>query len=276
MALAAIELQETRNMNYSGGKTAATRRFAIWDDAAPLTTPKQIRDTFGTTINGLDIPTRNSLFPGEIGIYARSYSITVRDDGSGIWNLDWHYENGEPFQFQPLEIGYTQFSVDWSAEFRDVWRTNPGLVIPPFGSPNVLESDIGGRKVDSAGLPLSVLSYFSTIEFTETVALETLPDRSQSIRAVRGTRNAVDFQGAPRGQVVYKGARAQRVALDKVSLTHSFAQDAQMHLIQVPRRGADGQVLLSEASPGILRAAIVAYEQPFPDFTDFNALSENF
>lgn len=276
MALAAIELQETRNMNYSGGKISATRRFAIWDDAAPITTPAQVREAFGTTVGSVDIPVRNSLFPGEIGIYARSYSITAREDGSGVWNLEWNYENGEPFQFQPLEIGYTQFSIDWSAEFRDVWRTNPGLLLPPFGSPNVLQSDIGGRKVDSAGLPLSVLAFFSTIEFTETVALETIPDRSLNIRAVRGTRNAVDFQGAPRGQVVYKGAKAQRVALDKVSLTHYFAQDAQMHLIQVPRRGADGQVLLSEASPGILRAATVAFEQPFPDFTDFNALSENF
>ena len=102
MALAAIELQETRNMNYSGGKISATRRFAIWDDAVPITTPARVREAFGTTIGSVDIPVRNSLFPEEIGIYARSYSITAREDGSGVWNLEWNYENGEPFQFQPL------------------------------------------------------------------------------------------------------------------------------------------------------------------------------
>lgn len=275
MAVAAIELMETRNMNYSAGKTSATRRFAVWDDAAPLSSPAEVRALFGTTIGTVDIPARNSIFPGEVDMFARSYSITLRDDGSRTWIIEWNYENGQPFQFQPLEIGYAQFSVSWDAEFRDVWRTNPGLVIPADGNP-VDGSDIGGRKVDSAGNPLSSLVYFSTIEFTETVSLDSLPDRSLNIRIVRGRRNSVNFQGAPRGQVVYKGARAQRIALDKVSLTHQFAQDQFMHLIQVPRRGADGQVLLSEASPGILRASIVAYEQPFPEFADFNQLSENF
>lgn len=275
MPAEAIELIQTRDMSYNAGKTAATRRFSIWDDGGTLSTPASVRALFGTSVSGVDIPAQNSLFPGEVGIYARSYSLRRRDDGSGVWDLEWSYENGGLIQLQPQEIGYTEFSIDWSAEFRDLYRTQPLLNIPEDGTVGV-PVDIGGTAVDSGGVPMSVLVYFSIIEFSETVALNTLSARSQNIRLVRGRRNSVEFQGAPRGQVVYKGAKANRIAVDKVKLTHTFAQDQLMHLIQVPQRNAQGKVVLEEVTVGILRAATVEWRQPFPQFAEFNLLSENF
>lgn len=278
MAAQAIELIQTRDMSYSAGKTAATRRFAIWDDGGSLSTPKDVRDLFGTTVGSVEIPDRNFLFPGEVGIYARSYTLRRRDDGSGVWDLEWSYENGEPIQLQPQEIGYTEFSIDWSAEFREAWRTNPGLAIPFDGIPSALVADIGGTPIDAGGSPLSVLQYFSVIEFVETVAIETLEARSVNIRLARGRRNALKFFGADRGQVLYKGAKANRVAVDKVRLTHTFAQDQFMHLIQMPTKLADGRPELQEkpAGSGQLHAKTVMWRQPFPDFAFFDALSENF
>ena len=121
MAAQAIELIQTRDMSYNAGKTAATRRFALWDDGGTLGTPAAVRALFGTTVSGVDIPAQNSLFPGEVSIYARSYTLRRRDDGSGVWDLEWSYENGGLIQLQPQEIGYTEFSIDWSAEFREAW-----------------------------------------------------------------------------------------------------------------------------------------------------------
>lgn len=275
MAAEAIELIQTRDMSYSAGKTVATRRFAIWDDAGMVLTPRDVRDLFGTTVGTVEIPDRNFLFPDEVGIYARSYTLRRRDDGSGVWDLEWSYENGEPFQFQPQELGYTEFSIDWDAEFRDLYRSPPGLNIPDLGTVGV-PVDIGGTPIDSGGVPMSVLVYYSLIEFSETVALSTLNDRSVNIRLVRGRRNGTEFFGAPPGQVVYKGAKAQRIALDKVRLTHSFSQDQYSHLIQVAQRNAQGKVILQEITPGILRAETVEWRQPFPLFAEFNLLSENF
>lgn len=278
MPAEAIELIQTRDMSYNAGKTAATRRFAIWDDGGTLGTPAAVRALFGTSVSGVDIPAQNSLFPGEVGIYARSYSLRRRDDGSGVWDLEWSYENGGLIQLQPQEIGYTEFSIDWSAEFREAWRTNPGLAIPFDGIPSVLVDDIGGVPIDAGGAPLSVLQYFSIIEFVETVAIDTLQARSVNIRLARGRRNAVNFFGADRGQVLYKGAKAQRIAIDKVRLTHSFAQDQFMHLIQMPTKLADGRPELQEkpAGSGQLHAKTVMWRQPFPDFAFFDLLSENF
>jgi hypothetical protein len=278
MAAEAIELIQTRDMSYSAGKTVATRRFAIWDDAGTLQTPRDVRDLFGTTVGTVEIPDRNFLFPDEVGIYARSYTLRRRDDGSGVWDLEWSYENGEPIQLQPQEIGYTEFSIDWNAEFREVWRTNPGINIPVDGIPTIEGQDIGGVSIDSGGVPLTVMHYFNLIEFSETVPIESLNARSINIRFARGKRNAQVFEGAARGTVLYKGAKANRISVDKVRLVHSFAQDSFMHLIQVPVKLADGLVELLEkpAGSGLLRAQTVTYRQPFPDFANFGALSENF
>ena len=271
----AIELQETRNESWSDGKITATRRFAVWNDSTPLTTAAAVRALFGTTVDGVDLPDIGSQFPGDTALYAKSYTLKPEAESRYVWMLEFAYENSEPLEKQPQEIGYSQFSVDWSVEFRDFYRVNPGMSIPQYGSPSN-EAFVGGTSIDVAGEPMTVLHNLSTIEFVETVALSTLPDRSQLIRAARGKRNLAEFQGAPIGQVLYRGAKANRIGVDRVSLVHSFSQDSLYHMIQVVDKDADGKPKLVEMPNGEKVAQVCRWRQPFPEFANFNLLSENF
>jgi hypothetical protein len=271
----AIELQETRNESWSDGKITATRRFAVWNDSTPLTTAAAVRALFGTTVDGVDLPDIGSQFPGDTALYAKSYALKPEAESRYVWMLDFTYENSEPLEKQPQEIGYSQFSVDWSVEFRDFYRVNPGMSIPQYGSPSN-EAFVGGTSIDVAGEPMTVLHNLSTIEFVETVALSTLPDRSQLIRVARGKRNLAEFQGAPIGQVLYRGAKANRIGVDRVSLVHSFSQDSLYHMIQVVDKDADGKPKLVEMPNGEKVAQVCRWRQPFPEFANFNLLTENF
>lgn len=267
MAVEYIELQETRGYSENGGKKTAQRLFRVWDDAAPITTPATVRGYFGSTL-----PDIGDLFPGETVVYAVSYAIKFLPDSRNVWEVSFSYENTEPGQYLPQEVGYTQITIDYSAEFRDFWRTQPS--IPSNGTQT--GADCGGTKIDKAGEPLSVLVRMSDITITETVDAASFPSRSLLIRAARGRRNLTIFQGAPIGQVYYKGATANRIGLEKFSIVHKFAQDEHSHMLQSPRRNQTGAVQIAPDPQGVYRAEFVELVQPFPGFADFNLLSENF
>jgi hypothetical protein len=189
-----------------------------------------------------------------------------------VWEVQFTYENSEPGDKLPNEEGYVQITIDYASEFRDAWRTGP--TIPANGTQTGL--DCGGTPIDKAGVPLSILVRMSDITITETVSAASFPERSLKIRQARGRRNSTIFQGAPIGQVLYLGANASRIGLEKFSITHKFRQDEFLHMIQSPRRNQLGIVEPVADAQGIFRAGNVDLVQPFPNFADFNLLSENF
>ena len=144
---------------------------------------------------------------------------------------------------------------------------------PEFGTPTL--SDVKGTRIDAAGDPLSAKANISTITITETVSAESVEERSQKIRLLRGRRNNTVFYGAPIGQVAYQVASARRVALDKFQIQHTFQQDGLYFLAQQPARNPEKEVDLEQVN-GVWRAKTVMWVQPFPEFGDFNQLSENF
>jgi hypothetical protein len=268
MTATIYETQETRDFSMSGGRVSASRRFVVFDDAAEITEPAVVRDLFGA-----GLPEMGDLFPGEWNIFATNYAITRRAGSSGVWDVEISYSNNEPGTFQPAEVGYVDYSIDYSAEFRELWRVGSGLIIPANGSPNT--NDIAGVKIDQAGVPVSVLVRMSTIQITETVTSVSIPARSLVIRAARGRRNNTVFQGAPVGQALYQGATATRIAIDTYTITHKFSQDEYSHLLQVPARDQNGEVIKA-VTASVFNASIVRFVQPFPNSYDFNAISENF
>lgn len=271
----AIELMETRQESWTAGRITATRRFAVWDDSSPLTSAAAVRSLFGTNVSGVDLPDVDFQFPGDSDLYVKSYALKPSPSSRYQWEVEFTYENSEPNQRQPEEIGYTAFNVDWTAEFREVWRTNPGLSLPQYGSPGS-DDIVSGQPIDIAGEPMTVLEYQSNLQFIETVAIGTLSARSIAIRLARGKRNLTDFQGAGIGEVLYRGASANRIGIDRVQLTHSFVQDSKLHMIQRPDKDMDGRAMLMQDSRGLWRAKTVRWVQPFPEFANFNLLSENF
>lgn len=267
MAITVIEQRDTRNFSQSTGRISASRTFVVYDDAAPLTTPAAVRAYFNST----DLPQIGDLFPGETDVYAVNFDISLIEDSEKAWRVQFSYENVEPGESQPNEEGYTEITIDYKAEFRDIYRLGPN--VPTNGNPT--GNDIGGTPVDASGSPVSKLQRLSELIITEVVAASTFPDRSLKIRAARGKRNTAVFQGAPIGQVLYQGATATRIAVNKFQIQHRFAQDEVYHLLQVPLKNQEGEprkVLIN----GVWRAEDVRFVQPFPDGYDFNILSENF
>jgi hypothetical protein len=268
MAFEYVELQETRNYSEAAGKVTASRKFRCWDDASPIETPAEVRDHFGD-----ELPSVGSKFPDENVVYCTSYSISHVPDMRNTWEVTFNYENTEFTGQLPQEEGYVQITVDYAAEFRDVWRLNPN--IPQYGTQTGLEC--GGTKIDKAGEPISVLARMSDLTIVETVSASSFPDRSLLIRQARGRRNLTQFQGAPIGQVLYTGATANRIGIEKYQITHRFRQDEAFHMIQSPLRDQLGKVRTQEDGPfQIHRAKWVDLVQPFSGFADFNLLSENF
>jgi hypothetical protein len=268
MAFQFYEKQETRGFSDSGGKKTASRMFTVWDDVTPIETPSIIRDQMGVTL-----PAIGDKFPEEKVVYAVSYSIAHLAGSRNTWEFTVNYENSEPNQYLPQEEGYTEITIDYAIEFRDLWRTGTSAGSHVAGIPS--GGDIGGIKIDKAGEPLSILVRMSDITIKETVSAASFPGRSQGIRAARGRRNLTPFQGAVKGEVLYTGASASRVGLEKFSITHKFRQDEVFHMLQSALRNQLGKV---ETAPftAIHRASTVEYIQPFPSFYDFNTLSENF
>ena len=269
MAVTIIELQETRSFSEAGGKFSASRKFLVYDDAAPITTPAGVRDNFGKS----SLPEIGEQFPGETDIYAISYDIRHIPESRNVWEVEFRYENTQPDERQPQEPGYVEITIDYASEFRDFYRVKPNLDIPTNGTPSL--NDINGTPIDVAGEPMSFAARLSTVNITETILGETLPDRSLAIRAARGRRNQFPFLGAPIGQVVYLGATASRIAVNKFQIQHKFSQDDLYHMLQQPRRDPQRNVELFRVN-GVLRANFVTWVQPFPEFYDFGLLSENF
>jgi len=269
MAIEVVEQQDSKGYSQTGGQVTASRRFSVWDDTTPITTPTTIRDYFGSS----GLPAIGDSFgAGASDLYAVSFTIDPQVLTRGAWSVVFGYSTTEGSTAQPQEVGYTEFSMDYAAEPRAMYRTNPN--IPTDGSPSAT-TNIAGTEIDAAGIPVSQLMRFTSVVIRETVFASSVVDRSYTIRATRGKRNSLPFYGAPRGQVLYLGARASRISVDKFSIEHRFAQDDQFHMIQNPDRDSEGVPLCSRVN-GILRASVVRFVQLFPQFANFNKLSENF
>lgn len=269
MAIQVVEQQDSRSYQQSGGQVTASRKFSVWDDATAITNPTTIRDSFGDG----DLPAIGHSFgDGANALYAVSFTIDPQPLTRGAWSVVFTYSTSEGGTQQPQEVGYTEFSMDYAAEPRQIYRT--GATIPSNGNPNAT-ADIGGTAVDAAGIPVSQLMRFISVVIRESVFSSTVVERSYGIRAARGRRNSQPFYGASAGQVLYLGARASRISIDKFSIEHRFAQDDQYHLIQNPDRDSEGVPVCSRQNT-ILRATTVRFVQLFPQSANFNKLSENF
>lgn len=270
MAATIYELQETRSLSQTSGRVSGSRKFAIWDDATAITEPSTIRFLFG----GGSLPDLGDVFPGETNVYAVSYAIDHQADSRGVWHCAYSYENTEAgTAAQPQEPGFVEFSIDYSTEFRSAYRINPSFNGAPNGAPD--NTDIGGVAIDSAGEPLTTLVHFASVVIGETVLASTLQSRLLTTALVVGARNSSVFQGFAKGTLVYMGASASRIAVDKYTMSHRFNFDGAFHMHQTPDRDQNREVICVKVG-GINRAQNVRFVQPFPVLLNFNALSENF
>lgn len=269
MSQVVLEQMESRSYSSTGGKTSGSRTFVVYDDATPITQPASI--TFGS--NGM--PASGDLFPGETELFAQDFTVSHIPDSSYTWRVVWNYTptggGGQQTQNNPSEPGYLQVSIEYSAQFKDFYRNNPGLRMQS-GTPD--EADIGGAKIDSGGTPLSVLVMQQRLVLEETVESTTVQRRSTAIRLAVGRRNLKIFYGAQIGTLVYEGASARRISLNAYSLSHRFMYDEFYHMAQSAQKNANREVITD--TDVLRRATNVRWIQPYPNLYDMNTISENF
>lgn len=267
MSQIVTEYKESRSLNRQGGRFTGTQVFHVYDDTTPIEYASEIQ--FGS--NGL--PQFGDTMAGETELFATSFSADPVPESRGVWRVTWTFQTGDgsPIDQNPAQIGYVQFSMDYGGQFKDVYRTNPGLNLQG-GAPT--GADIRGRAVDAAGVPTSVFVPQHRLIVEETVAATTLVARTSVVRQLVGVRNNANFYGADSGTLLYEGADARRSSLSTYTLTHRFLYDEWYHMGQQPRMNSQGQ---PELEIGVQPfAAWVRWIQPFPLVGSFNQISENF
>ena len=183
-------------------------------------------------------------------------SVSKVEGGVDTWEVEYEYA---PTQSEANSYGR---SADIGGEYIDVWRAgSPSL---QSGSPNPA-TDILGTKVDSGGEPVSQFRIRSNVSITRTYSNATF---FSGIWSAIGTRNNALFEGASAGTLLFTGARVQTVANCRYEVTYTFVSDEWYHMVQRPRREADGKIELDTNR----QAAFVAFYQPFPNTTAFASL----
>jgi hypothetical protein len=271
MALVVFESEESRRLGTGGGSVRGTRVFHVFDDATAISEPSAI--AFGTA----GLPDIGDLFPGETDVYAVSYEIEVIANSNNVWRVEFSYQSGgggtPPPEILPTEPGYIQLSMEYGAQFKDFYRTQPNLSL--FGGAPNATADCAGTPIDAAGVPMSVLVQQHRLVIEETIAVSDVQAATTRARSAVGTRNSSPFFGAATGTLLYEGASARRVTLTAFSLTHRFLYDQFYHMAQQPRLNSQRQPEV-DPTQTYPRAVSVRWIQPYPTTTNFNLISENF
>lgn len=276
-----IESIESRSVSSSGGRGQGRRVF----HASGYTDPISVIAAFGKEISGVSVPIRGSVFSSTArGLINRDFSIEPVAGHTDLWRVEFTYEQisrtlaAAPIEplgtYGPSGIGYVELTSEIRAEFVPAFRAE-GVSIPvqgqpaepDYGNPQDPVEDIGGRKIDAAGTPTSVVRRYQELVLTETVPF---PDFS-TYGTFRFARNSTSFLGAAAGRVLYRGASVRRTGEAVYQVAHSFVDDELYHLQQQPLVDQEGYPLLDGRW-----AKTVYWVQPFPVLADLNLISSNF
>lgn len=185
-------------------------------------------------------------------------SVTTINDSTGSTRA---YEVEYTFGTKQTTAATYNRSADIGGEYIDVWRAgSPSL---QGGSPSA-STDISGTKVDSAGEPVSQFRVRSNLQITRVLTAAPF----SAIWGAIGTRNNSSFEGATAGTLLFTGAKVATIDNCRYEVTYTFVSDEWYHMVQRPRREADGKVELNSDK----QAAFVAFYQPFATTSNFSAL----
>lgn len=269
MAQTVIESKDSRSYSNAGGKVSGTAVFHVYDIATPITDPSMI--DFGVG----NMPDVGDAFPGDPELTASSYAVDIVPESDYVWKVTWTYTSGGDNTVKPpTEVGYIQISVEYGGQFKDMYRLGTSGYPLAYEGGNPSGKDIGGKPIDAAGVPTSVFIPQHRLVIEETVKASEMVIRTTRVRIAVATRNSTTFQGAAVGTLLYEGASARRVSLTAFMLTHKFLYDAWYHMGQQPRLNSQREPVVSMGTQPY--AEFVRFVQPFPNLTNFNALSENF
>lgn len=252
----------------SEGRVRKTYRYKVYDAVTPITKPETIEALFDST----NLPAEFDPDTDDPTLFfIGDYRITKEPDVD-VWLADLVFANIEPGDNNtpPTEPGYVELNIRISGQFDDFFRTDATL--PADGDPtggNGGTTDIGGAAADTGGVPFNAPRPQAELNITEIT--EGLPDVPKMLDFV-GTRNDRLFFGAATGRIVYVGGDIRRITIGEYSTSHSFVYDRFYHLVQVPKRDENGEVVLD----GNEKADDVFFRQPFTTKNNLSELSTNF
>lgn len=286
-----IELASSRRVSYNSGSPVGTREFTVTGAA----TEADVYNLFkvdGEPPNAL--PQKFSAYPNlsqlvpPVRLVALDFELTKDPDVLQKWMVTVTYrevvlQGAGPAptpltQLAPNDEGYLTVRGRTEGGFIEGWRlhdtaeewdakyaqlTQTGL---PIYDINDVNGDIGGRKIDVSGRPVSIETVREQI--TVDVTLAYIPN-VELIRTLASTRNRTSFLGIPPGSVLFKGATWANIAPGKWSVSYEFAADNFSHLVQVAQETKTGPVLGSDG-----HAKHVAWVQPFPKLAEHRDLNQ--
>ena len=295
--MAVRELTSSRNISYNEGQPTGIREFhchpyATEQDVvaligAPGGLPGKMFNWPGSTlevfpIQGSDLRVFDHAIRRDPNVtQAWIVTVTYRQRG---------YKASVPtnFQITPNQPGAATSRFDHLAKFEDTWRQwastdeiefNARLLdenqVPRY-APFTPQSDIGGKKIDAAGYPTSVLRH--TIKFTIDLVDDTFPFFPRSLI---GSRNSKQFLGFDKGVLLFIGVNSVELPNGFFNASYNFEADWFFHLKQVPKRQANGYVVLdlpanADDVTATGQAKVVSYIQPYPLVADFYTISPRF
>lgn len=291
MSASVIELASSRRVSYNGGSPIGTREFTVTGAA----TEADVYALF--KLDGeppTNLPNKFSAYPNlsdlipPVRLVALDFELTKDPDVLQKWMVTVTYREvtiggagpapAPLTQLAPNDEGYLTVRGRTEGGFIEGWRlhdtaeeldakyaqlTQTGL---PIYSVRDINGDIGGRKIDVSGRPVSIETVREQI--TVDVTLSYIPN-VELIRTLASTRNSTSFLGLPPGSVLFKGATWANIAPGKWSVSYEFAADNFSHLVQVAQE-YDGKAVLDENG----QAKYVNWVQPFPRLAEHRDLNQ--
>ena len=294
--MAVRELTSSRNISFNEGQPTGIREFHCHPYATEL-------DVIDLTING-SLPQKMEAWPSSIqevfpvpGSELRVFDYSIRRDPNvtQAWIVTVTYRQRSAdatvdsgYRLTPNLPGSATIRLDHMAKYEDAWRqwastqeieSNARLLdenqVPRY-APFSAESDIGGRKIDAAGYPTSVLRHTTKLTIDQIGS-----DRPSFEPNIIGTRNSTTFLGYGKGTIVFVGASAVELPNGFFNISYNFELDWFFHLKQIPKRQANGYVVLdlpanADDVTATGQAKFVSYHQPYPRVAEFRTISPNF
>ena len=290
MPATVIELASSRRVSYNSGSPVGTREFTVLG-AATEADVYALFVTDGEPPNAL--PNKFSAYPNlsdlvpPVRMVAMDFELVKDPDVLQKWLVTVTYREvtfggagpapAPLTQLAPNDEGYLTVRGRTEGGFIEGWRihdtaaewdfayaskTSSGLPIYRVGD---IAGDIGGRKIDVDGKPVSIETVREQI--TVDLTLSYIPNVNL-IRTLASTRNSTAFLGIPIGSVLFKGASWANIAPGKWQVSYEFAADNFSHLVQSAAQ-VEGRVIKDENG----QAKTVSWVQPFPRLANHRSLN---
>ncbi len=268
MSIEVKELLEGRSVSFANGAyRSAVREFLVYETTTANIDVQEILPLAGIPNVGYML-VQGEAHPTLPDLSAQEAAIAPITDRKNAFRVSITYKRIVTYGPDADRPGYMEFSSSITAEFREVWRTDPED-LPMTSMPG--NNDIGGTAVDVKGEPVSVPFTTASIQIQHVIE-GNFP--FSFIQSLAGRRNESAWGIYPAGTILFEGADCSSIGVGRRRLTYTFHHDPNGHLrqVSVPDFASGAAINTGTAAEYALNAYPVIHRQPFPGLADFSEL----